>query len=1151
MPVNAIKNIQNLVSPRLMPLVLACLVLIGGLSTTYVLWHQAQQQQAMQLRNTFEFASTQVTSNIISRINNYIVVMRGIQGFIHGSELVTKNEFTTYIQGLQLQEKLPGVQGVGLIKMVLHADKNKHITEMRHQGNAVYKINPDAERERYAPITQMEPLTKENFKVIGLDVLTVPAAALAMQQALALNDVTITSRITLVQDAGKNDVFGFVMYLPLYKNTTNLNTLPDRQAAIAGWVDVPFRIQDLITSLQNEIDPDIDLEIHDGEPQLADSLMYHSDHVSHQKRLADGRQQLSRIIEIGGRQWTLLLSTTPAFEARATSGHQTTLLGLTGIALTLTLSLLTWLLSIGKENAQTRFQQLFNQASDGILIMNRDYRFVDANNATLALLGYTRDELFKLHLPDILTKQELPRLHRVLSNIMSGTPNRDEWTHVRSDGSEFPVEVSTHKLDNERFFAILHDLTEHKKNEQMIKDSEARYKLLFTANPVPMWVYDINTLAFIAVNNAAIVQYGYTNEEFIGMKISDVRPKDDLQHLQDNIKETAGKTDLYNQAGIWQHRKKDGSLIWVDITCHTLTFEGRAAEIVLAQDVTARVEAERQLHISAKVFESSHEGLIITDANTLILSANRAYSEMTGYSLKELIGNTPTLSKSKVQNKEFYKSMWASLNHDHHWQGEIWNQRKSGEVYPVWLSITAVIDEAVKVSNYIASFSDISQSKKAEETIHNLAYYDVLTGLSNRQLLRERLKQIVSFDSEQQHQGAILHIDLDDFKSLNDTKGHDVGDQLLIEVAKRIRSCTYPDDTVARLGSDEFVVMLDLLNMEQEQATREVEKIAERIHNAIKQPFDLGGSEYHCTSCIGINIFRNDKTSIEEILRKADAAMFQAKKSGRNKIHFFDAKMQAALEQRVKLESMLHNAIPDQFVLHYQMQVDDTGKIFGAEALIRWQHPEQGLIPPAVFIPLAEETGLILPIGHWVLETACKQLKAWDHHLKTKHLQLAVNVSAKQFHQPDFVEQVLEVLELTGAEPTRLKLELTESLLVENVDTVIQKMTQLKAKGVHFSLDDFGTGFSSLSYLKQLPIDQLKIDQSFVRDILNDPNDASIVRTIITLGESLGLSVIAEGVETEAQRKFLITNGCHNYQGYLFSRPVPVSEFEHLVLQQS
>ncbi|OGV76686.1 MAG: hypothetical protein A3I83_02885 [Methylotenera sp. RIFCSPLOWO2_02_FULL_45_14] len=783
--------------------------------------------------------------------------------------------------------------------------------------------------------------------------------------------------------------------------------------------------------------------------------------------------------------------------------------------------------------------------------MNRDYRFVDANNATLALLGYTRDELFKRHLPDILAKHELPRLQHVLPAIMAGTPNQDEWTHVRSDGSELVVEVSVHKLDNGQFFCILHDLTERKKNEQLIKDSEARYKLLFTANPVPMWVYDINTLAFIAVNNAAIKQYGYTNEEFIGMKISAIRPKEDLPRLQENIKKVASQTDQYSQTGVWQHVKKDGSLIWVDITGHTLTFEGCESEIILAQDVTARIEAEQQLQIGAKVFEFSHEGLIVTDANTLILSVNRAYTAMTGYSAKELIGNTPTLAKSKVQGERFYKSMWASINRKHYWQGEIWNQRKDGEIYPVWLSITAVIDSADKISNYMASFTDITQSKKAEETIHNLAFYDALTGLSNRQLLRERLKQLVSRDPEHRHQGAILHIDLDNFNSLNDTKGYEVGNQLLIEVAKRIRSCTYPNDTVARLGSDEFIVMLDLLNMEQEQATREVEKIAERIHNAIKQPFDLGGSEYHGTSCIGINLFRNDKTSIEEILRKADAAMFQAKKSGRNKIHFFDAQMQAALEQRVMLESMLHNAIPDQFVLHYQMQVDNTGKIFGAEALIRWQHPEQGLISPAVFIPLAEETGLILPIGRWVLETACKQLKAWESHLKTKHLLLAVNVSAKQFHQPDFVEQVLEVLDYTGANPNRLKLELTESLLVENVDTVIEKMTLLKAKGVNFSLDDFGTGFSSLSYLKRLPIDQLKIDQSFVRDILSDPNDASIVRTIITLGKSLGLSVIAEGVETEEQRKFLITNGCHNYQGYLFSRPVPVSEFEHLVLQQS
>lgn len=357
------------------------------------------------------------------------------------------------------------------------------------------------------------------------------------------------------------------------------------------------------------------------------------------------------------------------------------------------------------------------------------------------------------------------------------------------------------------------------------------------------------------------------------------------------------------------------------------------------------------------------------------------------------------------------------------------------------------------------------------------------------------------------------------------------------------------DDTVARLGGDDFVVALDSLSTETEAAAKEAEGVAERIRKAIKQPFDLNGFEYNSTACIGISLFRNHETTIEELLKHADAAMFQAKQAGRDKIHFFDADMQVALEERVLLQSFLRKAIPEQLRLYYQPQVDHDGNIFGAEALVRWDHPGKGTIAPDVFIPLAEESGLILLIGRWALVTACMQLKAWEGDQATRHLVIAVNVSARQFQQADFVDQVLEVLSQTEADPSRLKLELTESMLVDNVEATIIKMNALKAKGVSFSLDDFGTGFSSLSYLKRLPLHQLKIDQSFVRDLFIDPNDAAIVRTVVTLGQSLGLEVIAEGVETEEQRNALAVNGCHNYQGYFFGKPMLVSEFEALLVK--
>jgi diguanylate cyclase (GGDEF)-like protein len=399
--------------------------------------------------------------------------------------------------------------------------------------------------------------------------------------------------------------------------------------------------------------------------------------------------------------------------------------------------------------------------------------------------------------------------------------------------------------------------------------------------------------------------------------------------------------------------------------------------------------------------------------------------------------------------------------------------------------------------------------------------------------------------------GALLFIDLDNFKTLNDTHGHDTGDLLLTQVAQRVLACVREGDTVARMGGDEFVVMLANLSADEGEAAVGIETVAEKILATLEQSYLLGHLVFRCTASMGITLFRGQLNSIEDLMKQADLAMYKAKEAGRNAFRFFDPHMEATVKERVALEEDLRRAIDaKQFMLYYQAQVVGDGRVTGAEVLVRWQHPTRGMVSPAEFIPLAEETGLILPLGNWILETACAQLAVWAAQPAMAHLTLAVNVSARQFHQADFVAQVLAVLKRSGARPGQLKLELTESLLVENVQDIIEKMHALKAKGVSFSLDDFGTGYSSLSYLKRLPLDQLKIDQSFVRDVLIDPNDAAIAKTVVALAQSLGLGVIAEGVETEAQQHFLADSGCHAYQGYFFSRPLPVDGFEAFARQK-
>ena len=582
---------------------------------------------------------------------------------------------------------------------------------------------------------------------------------------------------------------------------------------------------------------------------------------------------------------------------------------------------------------------------------------------------------------------------------------------------------------------------------------------------------------------------------------------------------------------------------WFNMTVTPLGAVGRGA-VIAHTDITNRKLAEADLRIAASAFDTQ-EGIIVTDVGGKVLRINKAFTETTGYTAEDIVGQTPRLLRSGRHDAEFYRAMWESIRLIGAWQGEIWDRRKSGEIYPKWLTISAVKGDDGAVTHYVGTHFDITERKKAEEKIEELAFFDQLTGLPNRTLLMDRLKQAMTAGNRNGCFGAVLFIDLDHFKTLNDTLGHDKGDQLLGQVAKRLNASVREGDTVARLGGDEFVVVLGGLNENAREAASQTEVVGEKILATLSQPYRLGEVEHLTTGSVGATLFQGHATSIDDLLKQADLAMYKSKDTGRNALRFFDPAMQTVVMERVAMEEQLRQAlVASQFLLHYQAQVVSNHRVTGAEVLVRWKHPDRGMVSPAEFIPLAEETGLILPLGHWVLETACRQLACWATQPEMANLTVAVNVSAHQFRQADFVDQVVAVLNETGADPKKLKLELTESMLVSNVEDIVEKMFALKAKGVGFSLDDFGTGFSSLSYLKRLPLDQLKIDQSFVRDVLSDPNDAAIARTVISLAQSLGLGVIAEGVETEAQRDFLASSGCHAYQGYFFSRPLPVEGFE-------
>ena len=569
-----------------------------------------------------------------------------------------------------------------------------------------------------------------------------------------------------------------------------------------------------------------------------------------------------------------------------------------------------------------------------------------------------------------------------------------------------------------------------------------------------------------------------------------------------------------------------------------------------AEDITERKAAEEELRVAAIAFESQ-QGMYVCDAHWAILRVNQAFTTITGYSAAEAAGRQPAeLLASARADAAFYATLDESLRVHGTWQGESWDQRKDGSIFPAWLVISAVTNTQGLLTHYVVSMTDITERKAAEDEIRSLAFYDPLTGLPNRRLLMDRLGHAMASAARNHRLGALLFVDLDHFKTLNDTLGHDKGDLLLEQVAVRLRNCIRGVDTVARLGGDEFVVLLEDLSNNPLEAASQAEVVGEKIVAALNQPYEIAGYAHHSSPSIGITVLGERVEAIEEPLKRADVAMYQAKAAGRNTLRFFDPQTQVNVAARAELEARLREAVQaGQLLLHYQAQVNASGHIVGAEALVRWSHPLLGMVSPATFIPLAEETGVILPLGRWVLETACQQLRRWADQPRLAQLSLSVNVSAREFLDRNFADQVLQTLERTGANPLRLKLELTESLLLANVEDVIARMNALKAVGIGFSLDDFGTGYSSLSYLKRLPLDQLKIDQGFVRDILDDPNDAAIAKMVVALADSMGLNVIAEGVETRAQCDMLAQLGCLCYQGYLFSKPLALDAFEAFALQ--
>ena len=794
------------------------------------------------------------------------------------------------------------------------------------------------------------------------------------------------------------------------------------------------------------------------------------------------------------------------------------------------------------EASRDRYVDLYDFSPVSYLTLSSAGTISEVNLTAVGMFAEARLKLLNRRFTNFIVQQDIDRWRQYFLRVLRTVEQSNcELSLKRADGSHMDVELHTRRVENgSGGYAVriaLTDITERRRVEaDLCLLSEIKGKRAAELVSQALNEKEKRAAELVIANT----ELSFQNDEKEKRAAELVIANTELSFQNDEKEKRAAELAIANTELNFQYTEKGMLAAELVIANTELIFqnnekEKRAAELVIANN---------ELTIAATVFESQ-EGMIVTDARNVILRVNYAFTDITGYSAEDTIGKTPALLSSGKHSKEFYATMWASLKRIGYWEGEIWNKRKNGELFPEHLCITVIKDKLGVITNYVATMNDITMSRKAADEIQQLAFYDVLTGLPNRRLLLERLKLALAYSVRTGNYGSIFFLDLDNFKVLNDTLGHDIGDLLLQAVAQRLESCVREGDTIARLGGDEFVIIINALSNQPVEAVAQALVVGKKILRELNLPYLLASYEYRSTPSIGANLFIGHEISIQELLKQSDIAMYQAKKAGRNTLQFFDPAMQEIIIKRAVMEAELQTALENrQFQLYYQVQMVSSGQALGAEALIRWIHPERGIVSPAHFIPLAEETGQILQIGHWVLDTACAQLAVWQKNDLTRHLTLSVNVSARQFHQDGFIGQVRQVLQQHAINPTKLKLEPTESILLDDIAEAVATMNALKELGVQFALDDFGTGFSSLQYLKILPLNQLKIDQSFVRDLVSGANDQAIVRTIIAMAHGLNLDVIAEGVETAEQLQILQQNGCNHFQGYLFGKPVPIEKFE-------
>jgi diguanylate cyclase (GGDEF)-like protein/PAS domain S-box-containing protein len=1136
---------------------------------TWLAWFYASTAAQQARTDYFDFRAREMVGQIKQRMQAYEQVLLGVKGLFTSSVSVERDEFRNYVSSLELTNTYPGIQGVGFSRYILATAKESHVVELRQQGFPEYSIYPKGEREVYSSIVYLEPFEGRNLRAFGYDMFSDPFRQAAMALARDTGVTAMSGKVRLVQETGHQEQAGFLIYLPVYRNGMPSSNVEERRANLLGWAYSPFRVDDLMRGIQRERASDLGIMIFDGDEATQASLMYDSSlssspssspspgssHRFNHQQMADSRFLSVHSVVTAGRTWTLHIRAQPGLFSQFEQNREKLIVA-GGIVTSVLLTWLIWLLVTGRERAivaanamnrdlvesESRFRHFFeNNSSVMLLIDPQNGEIVEANQAAVAFYGFPMDRLMGIKIDQINTMG----LDEIAQERQLAAYEGRKYlfcSHRLASGETREVEVHatlTLVAGKERQLSIVHDITERKQAERSLAEFSRDFESFLEQSSDFIYFKDSESRFRFCSQTLAEITGHVSWRDMIGKHDLEVFPADTAKIYQDEEevifkegKPLLNKIDPYYDA--------QGRLGYVQTNKWPL-FDARGIVVGIfgvSRDITEQKRTQTRLQLAASVFSHAREGISITDAMGHILDVNESFTRITGYSREESVGENPRILKSGRQSSEFYSAMWQALAEKGYWSGEIWNRRKSGDVYPEMLTISAVRDADGQTQNYVALFSDITSMKEHADKLEHVAHYDALTGLPNRLLLADRLRQAMAQCQRRDRSLAVVYLDLDGFKAVNDEYGHSVGDELLISISLRMKNALRDGDTLARIGGDEFVaVLVDLEHL------IDCQPVLGRLLQAAAEPVMAGKRLLQVSASIGVTLYPQDEADADLLLRHADQAMYLAKQAGKNRYHLFDVDEDAAMRSRGEtLEHIRQALVRHEFVLYYQPKVNmKTGAVVGAEALIRWQHPERGLLLPAAFLAFIEDHPISVELGQWVLNTALSQMSAW--HQEGLDIPVSVNISARQLQQTDFALRMADLLAAhPDVKPDCLELEILETSALEDMAQTSEVMHACRALGVHFALDDFGTGYSSLTYLKRLPVELLKIDKSFVLNMIDDVDDLAIVDGVVGLAGAFRRQVIAEGVETIAHGDLLLPLGCELAQGYGVARPMPAAE---------